>query len=175
MSCNELLPHFSRIFTALPYRRIGRVAIWVVATLFFVINIRISVPPYFSQKIDILAHPYALNPYISFASVLRAHASPAQATVLLQLADGMKRSVFGRQVSRNVLGVSNIQNTWGQQDQKYQELYMYWNGVVNEKTDYRDGYIMLSYLAFQMNRTEEATAWMEKAKEVDPVYFLLHD
>lgn len=44
----------------------------------------------------------------------------------------------------------------------------YWQKVVDKLTDYRDAYIHLSALFYQLNRLDEAKANLQKAIELDP-------
>lgn len=48
------------------------------------------------------------------------------------------------------------------------ELIKYWEGIVSEKPDYRDGFIQLALLHYKLYQNEKAKEYLQKALELDP-------
>lgn len=77
-----------------------------------------------------------------------------------------------KQEARDVLGVSTTSlktlAKWEQEEKKIEEQYIFWQSVAASKPDYRDAYIQLAYLAYQLEKFDEARAWIAKAVTLDP-------
>ena len=52
--------------------------------------------------------------------------------------------------------------------QKIKNEISFWEKVVASKPDYRDAYLQLSILHYQIYETQKAKAYLEKAREIDP-------
>lgn len=71
----------------------------------------------------------------------------------------------------NFLNVSLPQtNVLGAQTEKesLEKDYAFWQEVVKDKPDYRDAYLTLGSLAYQLNRREEGKMYADKALKLDP-------
>lgn len=65
------------------------------------------------------------------------------------------------QSSTNVLGAQT-------EKQRVEQDYAFWQSVIQEKPDYRDAYLVLGSLAYQLSRIEEGKTYADKALELDP-------
>lgn len=72
----------------------------------------------------------------------------------------------------NVLGVFSDYQEHIRQEQaekeKVQDHYQFWQQVVKDKPDYRDAYITLASLGYQLSKPEEAKAYLTQAASLDP-------
>lgn len=75
----------------------------------------------------------------------------------------------------NVLGVStpSPQELNAQQRNHLENEYKFWQTIVGIKPDYRDGYIWLAGLSYQLNLPQQTSAYLQKARELDPNAALL--
>ncbi len=48
--------------------------------------------------------------------------------------------------------------------------YAYWQTVVQDHPDYRDGFYMAALLSYQLGDTTEAKKYLDKVKTIDPNY-----
>ena len=48
--------------------------------------------------------------------------------------------------------------------------YDEWKRIVEQKPEYRDGYVMLAWYAQELGKIEEAKGYLQKAQSLDPNY-----
>ena len=94
-----------------------------------------------------------------------------------QLEEAEKELLFAQQLQKSgggILGVavSSLDQLWwkkqGSNPKDIKELISYWEEVVAEKPDYRDGYLRLALLHFKLYENKEAREYLEKALGFDP-------
>ena len=51
---------------------------------------------------------------------------------------------------------------------KLEREKMYWEKIVVESPTYRDGYVQLAVISYQLGRNEEVRKWVQQAQLVDP-------
>ncbi len=77
-----------------------------------------------------------------------------------------------KQEARDVLGVSTTSletlAKWEQEEKKIEEQYTFWQSVASTRPDYRDAFITLTSLAYQLGNIDEAHTWLAKAVTLDP-------
>lgn len=77
-----------------------------------------------------------------------------------------------KQDARDVLGATTTSletvTKWEQEEKKIDEQYTFWKSVTSTHPDYRDAFITLTSLAYQLGNIEEAHAWLAKAVTLDP-------
>lgn len=96
-----------------------------------------------------VTHPISLTQ--AFSSVTRLlHIPPPQNTAVLGLTDTVK-------VETNALGAIRNQ-------------YAYWQTVIQDHPDYRDGFYMAALLSYQLGNTTDARTYLDKVKNIDPNY-----
>ncbi len=89
------------------------------------------------------------------------------ANILFLNSDGA-RSLLTRLT--NVLGAQSLLRSDEQQRAALYEVYRFWQQVVRDHPDYRDGYIQLALVSYQLELTEESRSYVEKIKSLDPNY-----
>ena len=90
------------------------------------------------------------------------------ANVVLANADAsLVHSVVSRVT--NVLGVQSSKTTEERQRTTalWQE-YRYWQEIVRDHQDYRDGYVRLAMLSYQLALLEESKSYVAKIRSLDP-------
>lgn len=75
-------------------------------------------------------------------------------------------------VSVNAINVSinpvNVLGATQTEKETVLEEYAFWQKIVREKPEYRDAYIALTSLAYQLSKPEEAKAYLTQAATLDP-------
>jgi tetratricopeptide (TPR) repeat protein len=159
-------PHIPRLFSALTF------ILWVLLLAAFIFNIQgvIQKPSFLSDFFTpSLSHPFSAKTHLSAAVNLWNSGFHQTAKNEILLAQDLFRtqdqSVLGIATSPSVLLAQ-----WEAQPQKLMNDYEYWTSVAEERPDYRDGYIMAGFCAYQLNKQEEALTYFKKAQEIDPNY-----
>lgn len=74
--------------------------------------------------------------------------------------------------ANSVLGTTtsplDIWGVWQAEPQRLARAYSWWQTVVKTKPDYRDGYIQLGTVAYQLSKFGEAKAALSRALALDP-------
>jgi len=77
-----------------------------------------------------------------------------------------------KQEARDVLGATTTSLAtlakWEQEEKKIEEQYTFWQSVTSARPDYRDAFITLTSLAYQLGKLEEANSWLSRAQALDP-------
>lgn len=80
-----------------------------------------------------------------------------------------------KQEARDVLGATTTSlktlAKWEQEEKKIDEQYTFWKSVTSTHPDYRDAYVTLTLLSYQLGKIEEARGWIAKAQTIDPNSF----
>ena len=123
-------------------------------------------------KIRLLNNPYDLKNHLALAEKLLANNQFEQAeqalllTQNLQISNSTNQKVLGETTS------SQLQELWQKKhyaDPKdIQRLIDAWEKIVEEKPNYRDGYLQLAILNYKIYKIEEAKGYLNKALAIDP-------
>lgn len=74
--------------------------------------------------------------------------------------------------ARGVLGISTDQaqdeSTARNKRATLENQFTYWQTIVSEHTQYRDGYLMLAALAYQLDKPNQMRFYIDRAKQIDP-------
>lgn len=77
-----------------------------------------------------------------------------------------------KQEAHSVLGATtDLLQTLARQEEEAASLekkYAFWQTVASARPDYRDAFISLASLAYQLGNLEEARAWLSRAAALDP-------
>lgn len=77
-----------------------------------------------------------------------------------------------KQEARNVLGATtDLLQTLAEQEEEaagLEKKYAFWQSVASARPDYRDAFITLASLAYQLAKPDEARAWLARARALDP-------
>lgn len=157
-----IFPHISRIFSAKTFERGGKVFFWIGSISFFIVGTITS--HYLPQSYDeyrkaILYHPFSINSYIHFGQALFHQGNRVAASKQIQ-------------VATNVLGVqtefTTLLSEWDYASRANERSYDYWKQIITKYPDYRDGYIRLSQISYDLKLFDETKLYIERAKELDP-------
>jgi len=123
-------------------------------------------------KIRLLNNPYDFKSHLVLAEKLLANNQFEQAEQALLLAQNLQIS---NSTNQKVLGEttsSQLQKLWQKKhyaDPKdIQRLIDAWGKIVQEKPNYRDGYLQLAILNYKIYENEKAKEYLNKALEIDP-------
>ena len=105
--------------------------------------------------------PFSVNRHIDLASLLWKQGNKNEARQLIASAE-----------TGSVLGVTtdpkSVLVLWEKEADERNKQYAFWQSVTTVKPDYRDAYIALTVLSLELNKTDEARAWLAKAITLDP-------
>lgn len=148
---NLRFPHVSRKFSAKLFSYSQNSLLWACLTVLFAINVfaRINLTPSYWGKLEATL----LQPF-SAAS----HQRLAQEFWMQGLRDAAQKEA--------VLGAST--EKLEELSENLEQKYNYWQSVVLTHPDYRDAYIILASLAYQLGKIEEAKKYLNQAIMLDP-------
>jgi tetratricopeptide (TPR) repeat protein len=160
-----LLPHISRIMPARIFVNIGN-SLAIGMTLGFVMLNAYAwsrfVPPYWNAVVAVLKNPGKENEHMALAQAYWDERILTSARQELLLADTLGPPVLGATTAQTLLA------QWKYEQEKLLLDYRHWQTVIREKSDYRDAYVTLASLAYQLSRTHEARYLLKKALQLDP-------
>lgn len=131
-------------------------------------------PAHWNRLIMLFDAPRSVPRYIDLASVLWQQGQKGEARQLMASAQALTRKNRTDTSGSipNVLGETTDPQTvlaqWEREAVKFKENYAFWQTVVTAKPDYRDAYITLATLAYQLEKLDEAGAWLIRAQALDP-------
>lgn len=164
------LPHNSRGLSATLWL-ISKSFLWLTTLCLLLLTYQNTVYPLFPSfmqaKRRVLTNPRSPTSYYLLAKIFASSGRVREATTELLTASRLAKSGNSPQV----LGASTslLAEIQGAPKRLQGEL-LYWRTVVNRFSDYRDGYLQLSVLAYQLQRFDEARVYLQKALELDPNY-----
>lgn len=127
--------------------------------------------PYWKENREILLHPFSLDSHIAVAQKMWQIGNWYEAKNTLLFANTLVPKPVGQE-KNNVLGTTSapldILNLWESQPAKLAQEKEYWLGVIAQKPDYRDGFIQLAAIHYQLNNLEKATQYLDSARVLDP-------
>jgi len=148
-------PHFSHRIPARLVFSLELILLWSGLTALIVINIlslQKGRPAYWNKLMMLFDSPLSVPRHVDLASLL------------WQLGN--------KQEARDVLGATTTSLAtlakWEQEEKKIEEQYTFWQSVASARPDYRDAFITLTSLAYQLGNLEEARSWLSRAQVLDP-------
>lgn len=79
-----------------------------------------------------------------------------------------------KQEARSVLGATtDLVQTLERREVEaadFEKQYAFWQSVASAHPDYRDAFISLASLAYQLGNRDEARAWLSRAQALDPTF-----
>lgn len=159
----KLFPQFSRIFSA--------PLLWGFVLGLFAVNIftRLNAtPPSWDTMLATLLQPQSADRHIALARVYWDDGLVESAKRELLVA----HELTALPNISNVLGVTTdplaLLSRWESQTQKLETDYAFWKTVVAQKPAYRDAYVTLGALAYQLGKPDEARFWLSHVLTLDP-------
>lgn len=163
-----LLPHISRIYPVSIKPLTGKIVLWTIITVFLSINGYFMVTrqkPFNLFRLAILTSPANSNNYTLLANQLWNTNQPFAASEQFLLAYESSSNVLGASTSPLILLSVLLEH-----QKTLLQNYSHWKQVINEKPDYRDAYITLAVLAYNLRRYDEAISYIDQALTLDPNY-----
>jgi tetratricopeptide (TPR) repeat protein len=125
-------------------------------------------------KIRLLNNPYDFKSHLALVEKLLDNNQFEQAEQALLLAQNLQ---ITNSTNQKVLGEttsSQLQELWQKKhyaDPKdIQRLIDAWGKIIQEKPNFRDGYLQLAILHYKIYENEKAKEYLNKALEIDPNY-----
>ena len=172
----QLLPHISRIFSALPDLSQFRFVYLASFLAIVLLNIWMSyvIPKSLTlERMNVLSSPFSSNNYVLLGKQLYALGDLQGATVELRLAEQIATySLPFSSFTPRVLGAQSepteVLRDWEQNQTYVQRAYSFWKTVAEQHYDYRDAYLTLAVLCIRMDKTDEAMLYVKTANTLDP-------
>ncbi|MFZ2025601.1 MAG: tetratricopeptide repeat protein [Microgenomates group bacterium] len=172
----QLLPHISRIFSALPNLSQFRFTILASFFAFVALNVwmsRVTPNELIIERMDLLSSPFSSTNHILLGKQFYALGNMSDATKELYLARQV--STFSPPFSffvPSVLGAqsepTDVLSAW-EQDRSYtHRAYSFWKTVVEKNPDYRDAYITLAKICLRLDKRDAAITYVKTAYLLDP-------
>lgn len=148
-------PHFSQLKNARLFFSLEMIFLWSGLAALITLNI-LSVqkgrPAYWNKLMMLFDSPLSAPRRVDLASLL------------FQLGN--------KQEARDVLGITTTSAgtlaQWEKEEKKIEEQYVFWQSVASAHPDYRDAFITLTSLSYQLGKLEEAHSWLDRAGAIDP-------
>lgn len=155
-------PHFShRIFARLVFS-LEITLLWAGLAALIAVNIHAlqkSRPAHWDRLMMLFESPLSVPRSIDLASLLWNQGHKEEA--------------------RNVLGASTdpLQTLarWEEEAAALEKKYAFWQSVASTHPDYRDAFITLASLAYQLGSQDDARGWLAKAQALDPNSLLIQE
>ncbi len=128
-------------------------------------------PPSEAQtlKQQLLDKPQNLKIQLKLTEILLANHQLNEAGKMLLLAESNQKNnpqVLGETTNSSLTSLQQQKNLSDPEDIK--RLIVFWEKVVAEKPNYRDGYLQLAVLNYKIWQNEKAEEYLKKALLVDP-------
>ena len=160
------LPHISRFISASTIPVLRDFSLWSILTGLIAFNVYTALSRSFVTfqplLIAVIRKPSSIDSHINVAYWYRQNGllNKAKHELLLATSDP---SVLGAQTSAKDLLAS-----WENEPERMEKAYRYWLGVIQKRQDYRDAYIALAALSYQLGYTAETKNYVGKIQAIDP-------
>lgn len=167
----QFFPHFYRIFTAPGAIRLGRLILLAVVIGLFTSLIFNIFFPKSSQltklKEELLISPFSFQSHFALGDFFRKRGAFLQAVEEFSLVKELAK--LNQPVDEKILEKTNAHLHKIQQGPQLLENELnYWQEIVADKPDFRDAYLQMAAIAYQLRRLDEAKAYIDKARKLDP-------
>lgn len=168
-------PQISRIFTA-PFLRIGvKTLVLGIFTAFLIINLFPILPDDFlsltQAKVAVMLSPNDLSSHLILAReyLKRGGMEEVERELLLaQELAGRNKEATNYSVLGTSLSPLEILAKLRSEPQGIRDEIAFWEKIIAEKPDYRDAYLQLSILNYQIYENEKAKIYLKKVLDLDP-------
>lgn len=175
----KLFPHFSQLKPARFFFGLEMLFLWMSLAALITVNIlalRTSRPAYWNELMKLFSFPFSVSRHIDLASLLWQQGQKDQARALMMTAQSLsspgQTPVTGGGGTVNVLGLTtspvDTLAQWEHERDQWDKQYAFWQSVAIAKPDYRDAYITLASLAYQLGKLDESKRWLSQAQTLDP-------
>ncbi|MBI5613314.1 hypothetical protein HY947_00130 [Candidatus Gottesmanbacteria bacterium] len=177
----QLFPHISRLFPVWLLSLGEQFLLVALIVSFFLAHIYASntiknpccTPPVFG----VLKNPYDLEAKLALARFYWQHGQKTEAKKEIEIVKDMLHIKDMQETNSNslVLGAmaSKLEDTlraFHPESQKINSEESFWKKIIEERPDYRDGYVILALLSYKKKSTDMAAFYKNKALSLDPNY-----
>lgn len=147
--------------------------LWIVLAAFIGFNVYAGTyqHPYWKSHLGVLTQPDALDAHLALARSYWQSGNWPRIETELRIAQTLFQPSQDEK-ERPVLGISasplDLLHQWEKEPMRLAKELGFWQAVVKDKPDYRDGFIQLSALSFQLNKPEDAKHYLDEAIALDP-------
>lgn len=180
----RLFPQIPREKTARLLFSLEMAALWGGLAALIAVNmlsIQNGRPAYWNNLMMLLETPFSVPRHVDLASLLWKQGQKAEAKRLMTSAQTLADQSQPAQVdqSSNILGATTnpqaILDQWEHEAQELKEKYAFWQRVADTHPDYRDAFVTLTILAYQLEKLDDARAWLTRARALDPTSPTIHE
>jgi tetratricopeptide (TPR) repeat protein len=148
-----------------------------VALLAFLViySLFLSKNPFQLAKEQLLKNPNDFEAHLILAEEYLSNNQVEEAERELLLAQGIEFGIRDQELEIRVLGEessSRWEELWQRKieakPEDIRQLIAYWEEIISEKPNYRDGYLQLAILNYKLFENEKAKEYLERALELDP-------
>lgn len=169
-------PHFSRFISATAFPIFREFSLWSILTALIAYNITTalsSAPAGFQPLFVAVMQPAASSTaHINLAQWYKQNGIVNKAKYELLLANEHWAPGKAGTLNAPVLGAeaspADMLSAWENEPARLEKDYQYWQTVIKEKSDYRDAYITLASLAYQLGYTTDAKRYRDQVVAIDP-------
>lgn len=170
-------PHFTRFFPETLPAPLGRLILWTLLAVLFIINIVTGsrLPRTLgAQRLHTLLDYGVVQAHIDLARAFWQEGRQGMAKNEMLLAQSLTKSrtkpdeVHQTQVLGMASPPLELLRLWEEEPTRVSDAYAFWKQVAVEKPDYRDAYILLGVLAYQRSDAGSAQSYLQYAKALDP-------
>ncbi|OGV89007.1 hypothetical protein A2Z41_02560 [Microgenomates group bacterium RBG_19FT_COMBO_39_10] len=153
-------------------RRWGAPAGVAIMTLIIFGSLFTSKDNFQKVKDNLLKNPDDFQSQITMAETLLANNQFEEAEKVLLLAESQVKQTNGQILGKQTnLKLEELwQKKFYSDPNDIEKLIMAWEKIIEEKPGYRDGYLQLAYLYYQLYENEKTEEYLKKAIELDPNY-----
>lgn len=157
-------PHFSQFKTARLFFGLEMAVLWFGLAALVTINIltvQKGRQAHWNKLMMLFEAPFSVDRHIDLASLLWKEGNKKEARQLM--ASARAGSVLGATIDPQA-----VLTEWEHEVDQHKEQYAFWQTVAAAKPDYRDAFITLTGLAYQLGYQKDARAWLTRAQALDP-------
>lgn len=175
-SARQEFPQIYRIFNATPLKTGVKLAIFGLLAAFLAFNLSPGLPADFltfeRAKLAVMLSPKDLGSRLLLVQEYLKRGDMEAVERELLLAQDLVEKNPHSPGSSSVLGTSlsplKILEKIRNEPLKIRNEISFWEKVVVDKPDYRDAYLQLAILNYQIYEKEKAIGYLKKAQEIDP-------
>ena len=176
---NNRFSYFPQIYRIIPANTIiivAKVVVLVVVTTFLALNLFIQLPPRFTKtrqvQLAVMLMPNDLSNHLLLAQEYLGQGNMPAVERELILSQDLSSLPTTHNPSPSVLGLTlsplKILEKIKNEPQKIREEISFWEKVVAQKPDFRDAYLQLALLNYQIYNLDKAKEYLQEAKKIDP-------
>lgn len=147
---------------------------WGFLALIFSLNIYTQIklqPQYLPISLQTVVLP-TLDNHLALAQAYWREGLWPPAKRELLLAEELYQELGTNAPDSSVLGIStsplDVLELWQDEPKRLSNDYLFWQKVTAQYPDYRDGYLKLANIAYQLGKNAAARGYIAKALELDP-------